>query len=132
MRASAEGGIQAPFVGASSITAEQRLFRTAGHGNLASRMPSFWRARPVDGTRSSGAAIMMRMSEVGRHRTPAKLLMLLNLRMGSRDEIPRLILIGWCPWWKFITTLPPTNMEMQKGPFQEESSLSAGVCALTC
>ena len=26
--------------------------------------------------------------------------------------------------------LPPTNMEVQKGPFQEESSRSTGVCAL--
>ena len=31
-----------------------------------------------------------------------------------------------------VCTLPPTNMEAQKGPFQEESSLSAGVCALPC
>ena len=29
-----------------------------------------------------------------------------------------------------VFTLPPTNMEVQKGPFQEESSLSTGVCAL--
>ena len=29
------------------------------------------------------------------------------------------------------TTLPPTNMEVQKGPFQEESRLSTGVCAPT-
>ena len=29
-------------------------------------------------------------------------------------------------------TLPPTNMEVQKGPFREESGLSAGVCALPC
>ena len=29
-------------------------------------------------------------------------------------------------------TLPPTNMEVQKGPSQEESSPSTGVCALPC
>ena len=29
-------------------------------------------------------------------------------------------------------TLPPTNMEVQKGTFQKESSLSTGVCALPC
>ena len=28
-------------------------------------------------------------------------------------------------------TLPPTNMEVEKGPFQEESRLSTGVCAPT-
>ena len=27
---------------------------------------------------------------------------------------------------------PPTNMEVQKGPFEEESGLSTGVCALPC
>ena len=27
---------------------------------------------------------------------------------------------------------PPTNMEVPKGPFQEESQLSNGVCALPC
>ena len=41
----------------------------------------------------------------------------------------------WPVWWVLLFlglgTLPPTNMEVQKGPFQEESSsaLSAGVCA---
>ena len=28
--------------------------------------------------------------------------------------------------------LAPPNMKVQKGPFQEESSLSTGVCALPC
>ena len=40
------------------------------------------------------------------------------------------------PWTELTdsssVTLPPTNMEVQKGTFQEESSLSTGVSALPC
>ena len=60
----------------------------------------------------------------------------LHRRVG-RELVPREgtsgIYISICPCnFSRLGTVPPTKLEVQKGPFQEESSLCTGVCALPC